>query len=1018
MTYQVRITDSDGSNPIVLEQADDISYAKAASSSDESISFSIPTADGKTSLIDYTKLWEFWDVAANKRLNRGPIHTIDTSDPTTVQVDGPGRSQFLEDDVKENLLTFNMPLAYLVDTLRFENIATEPGTNTYTWDGKDTTYDIFYPSGVVIDQELYAQYHGLSKSTSINAVDGDNGDFAVGTNKPYTTYHSSTSYWSGVDVADSLIIDLGDVFTISKNYIEFPGWGGIERLQNRSYDFEFAYTDYNGSIEALDPNDWNTIYETTLAAQTGPYTFFYMPSANLTTYDSLGGKYGTVEVLSETPIQARYFRIAILDTHAWYNGLFNDEAPVDKYGHQCDPASTDDDSGSPTGTAYPVMRDKKISDRTLEPQNDCHASVLEFGAYVELIERNSISGLVNQRIKSDNKGIKYRWSPADSFTIDTGTYRKFEPGGFFTEAQIVYSGASTSYTKFFDADCATCYNTFKFGVMDQRNSLIYRSTTTADTVTIECPSYTSVILMKGSSDAVITDINGWQAKQDALSWGGLYSFIDATDDEGVASLIFRGRSFKWWATVPAGATPGDVTINLRSKDEVTGLWNSYTELEANFILPVDISSELIYEIPYGSPLLEDSTTYEIRINWNAGYVSIDSFGGWWEGSTIEENEDSERVFVGIPAETKQIYDARFSNGTISKTNAHEGRWGFDFIGDKFQIFSAKGENYGIISLLIFNQTGVVQYDPVDTKKVWILEGDVIDGSYSVDLDVASKENEIPQALIFDSDNFTYKFGEAGDTMDSLPWGRYFVALLNHKYWDTYFINPTVEDPDQLPQRCRTCSTPPAGTREIGKYTYFDGFTAHNQAGISAQWQMQTNLAILKSLAETLEFEWDIGEEGLTTAPRIGIDTDIILKEGIQTVISTSIVEDASNVSTMLLSSGSDIDGLPLSTITEDRRNRQIMGRTIKRIKDFRSIADYFTLIGVSRGELKRRREPEERYSITHVGYQYGLNPGDTFIVKKNTKAAQRVRINQLVITQSKDNGITYNLECIKWPQVV
>jgi hypothetical protein len=116
---------------------------------------------------------------------------------------------------------------------------------------------------------------------------------------------------------------------------------------------------------------------------------------------------------------------------------------------------------------------------------------------------------------------------------------------------------------------------------------------------------------------------------------------------------------------------------------------------------------------------------------------------------------------------------------------------------------------------------------------------------------------------------------------------------------------------------------------------------------------------------------------------------------------------------MLFSNGADIDGLPLSTITEDRKNRQTLGRTIMRKEDFRNLADYTQLIGLSRTELRKRRYPEKRITVTHIADNLSLDKGDSFILYTKKMGSLRVRIIRKEITESR--GREYTLECIRWP---
>lgn len=1018
MTYQVRVTDPDGTNSIILDKADNINYHKVINSPSEGISFDIPTADGKTQYVTKTKYWELWDTASNERVNRGPIHGIsDASDPVT-KVSGPGRSQLLLDHYQTQLTTFYYPIPRLIDDLRYENVAAGPSTKTFVWDGDTGTQEIWFPNTVTVDSDQYMQYYGLSKQTKDNAIDDNDGYILPGMEKPSNTYYTTNSYWSGTDVVDSLIIDLGASFTISKVSLLFPWWGGIQRLNNRGYTFQLDYCASGDDVNDIDPLDWNLLYENTegtTVTDPGNRWMFYMGADPGQT--SIERSVYNPVFLDIGDINARYFRVVITGTKAWFGSVYDGDAPIDRWGHQCDPESTDDDSAPTTSAAYPKMKNKKISDRVLEPQNDCYAGIVEFGAYTTLLERNEISGLVKQRIKNDNKQITYFHTADPDETITVGNFRKFEPGGFFKKVTIDYSGASASYTRFFDNDCDNCYPTFAFGVADDFNSLIYRTTDTSGTPTISTPRFARNLTMRGSPTAVVTEVDAWPSKADPLSWGGNYTFNTVTGDTAV--INFRGGSFTWWATIPDGQPGAEVDIEIREKDDDTGNWSTWTLLDT-ITLPSNIVSEVVYDIPYNTTLNE-GTSYEIRLtNMDGNYMSVDSFGGWWEGSMTDFNEDNERFSLQFPNDWKQIYDSRFTNGSMYKTNKALNGFSGSFQGDRLQVYSAKGRYHGSLTIIMeyHSLTAPSEYDPTDTHRIFIPGGDVVDGSYTVDLNTGSKGHEVPGVLIFDSDTLTgWKFGEAGDEMDALPWGRYSFAI-KAPHTGTYMADLTQEDSDQFVARCNDCNPESDGTEEINRFIYIDGISTHERASLTSNWKIEKHLDIIASVGEALELEWDIGELGLTVRPRIGIDTDIILMEGVDTVISSEIVEDGSKMATQLISSGADIEGLPLFAIVENRKNRELMGRTVQQVQDYRSVADYFTLIGVTRAELVRRREPEYRVNVTHIGYKYGLNPGDSFMTKKKTKSPMRVRINTLTMTQSKNSGIQYSLECIKWPPIV
>lgn len=1000
--YQIRITDPDGSNPIILENANNISYNKAFNAKNEGISFELPASHYKSALVTESSLWEFWDTSANERLNRGPIHNIDNADGV-LKISGPGRSQFLADRIKEQLTVFYAPTDKTMDTLRYENVAINPSTKTYVWDGDAATKSVFFPSSMSIDTDKYMQFHGLSKQTKDNAIDNEEGYILPGVERPSNTpYVTTISYWSGTDKKDSWVIDLGDATSVQYVTIKFPWWGGNRRINDRQYDFKLYYSSYEGPFSGIQESDWHLVFTSTdyprIITRVDPYIIYFTSGSNV-----LPNKFYTGSSIPAT----QFFRILITDTHAIAANPFVLGSSTEYYDWECDPNTTIRVDTNDNGVTEPgIMVGKKINDRTLEPPNDCHASIVEFGAWQEIVPLNEITPLIKQRIKGDSKQIDYFHTADASETITTGNYRRYEPGTFFKRASVSYSGASASYTKFFDNDCTNCYAAFNFGAMDDFNSLVYHSTSSSGTPTVRIPRFARSLTMKGATNAVVNDIDAWLGVVDPLSWGGQYVYSSTTNDTAI--LHFRGQSLIWWATIPATETGATVELQLRSKNESTGNWSAYSTLEAGLVLPNDITSEVVYEITLESGMLAADTTYEFKIkNLDGNYASVDSFGGWWVGSAVDYNDDTDKVEINNPSDWKQIYDSRFSNGTMQKCNQKGNHFTFNMIGDRMQLYSAKGRNHGQISLVMSYANG----------RVMIPGGDTQNGSYTIDLDTGKKGNEIPGVLIFDTRDFSgWKLGPGGTPMDTLPWGLYSLRVELH-FTETYLTDFFAEDSDQFVSRCSDCGTT-TGTDEMNKFIYVDGFGLHEIARLSGTWKLQSNLDILASITEALELEWDIGEQGLTVLPRIGEDTDVILLEGANTVISTDIVRDISKMATMLYSSGADIDGLPLFSIVEDRKNKIALGRTVQQIQDYRDIADYFTLVGVSRAELRRRAEPEFRINVTHIGYQYGLNPGDSFIIKKKTQDALRARINSVIINQSKSNGITYQLECEKWPPII
>jgi hypothetical protein len=234
-----------------------------------------------------------------------------------------------------------------------------------------------------------------------------------------------------------------------------------------------------------------------------------------------------------------------------------------------------------------------------------------------------------------------------------------------------------------------------------------------------------------------------------------------------------------------------------------------------------------------------------------------------------------------------------------------------------------------------------------------------------------RTNEIPQYVIFDTADYF---------ADGLPWGSYTIGIYKPK------------DSDPI---------------------YLDGINAHMSTGISAKFINTSYLDILKSTAAALRLEWDITEKGLKVVPRLGTDTDIIMAEGRGTTIKIDETQDISKVATMLIATGADIEGLPLFTIVEDKESKELFGRTIQRTyDDYRNVADYFTLVGASRTELRQRREPARRITVITTDIQ-GLIPGDTFIVK-TSELEKRVRAITINRTQSSSNGTEYSVECAVW----
>lgn len=989
---QIRITDADGSNPIVLENAKNRSTGKAVNSSDEGIAFDIAKNDSKAQVINpdaggYTKFWEVWETSTNTRLNRGPITQI-TEQGTDWKVQGGGRSSLLNDYIKTKK-TFYASIRAIVDELRYENIAIQPRTSTLVHDGKDVAAN----TTVFGNSTINEKYLSLSKLTKDNVIDDQDGLIKPGAIEPPNTYYTTDSYWSGMSKQDSVIVDLGGVFPITKVRVGFPWWGGVRRLNNRFFDTDIAYADDTEAtittVQGKDFGPFHTVYENDFIGTQPRHPidiyFGYLASGT-------GATTPTVYQLTDIPgpVDLRYIRVKINDVFARYPNENTDD-PTDtevSWAFNCDPnyiqGSEPDVSSNPGD-----MVGKVISDRILEPANDCWASVVEVGAFKEFMPEDEIKQLAVQRIDNNNLAIEYSHTPEASETITTDNgMRKFEPGGFFRRFTVNYSGASSSYNKFFPDDCSNCYPTaFNFGIMDHNQNLVYRTTNSSGTPTRTAAIFTSYILMKGSSDATVTAVDTWPAKSDPLSWGSSYSYSTISGD--TATVTFRGESFKWYATIPEDETGAVVDIEIRSKTGTT--WGAWSTLENNYQLPNNINSSIVYEITYESHVLNPETSYQIRItNVDGGYASIDSFEGYWSGAFNTYNEDSSRIFVNGPSNVTQIYDKRFSNGSMFKWNKVRTRASFEFEGDRVMLISAKGRNHGKLRVGFQRQGEAMDY-------------------YTIDLDTGVRGNESTQNIIWDS---------ADHYPTGIRWGVHTIfAGLEKGYTELHTTTVGELESSNFVYRCKDCETDDTETVEINKFVYLDGIAAFERVGLSVSFENETHLDILKAVAEITQTEWEITEDGIRLEPRIGVDTDETLREGQNTLVDWGIVNDIQDVATILVTSGADIDGLPLFTITEDKQNTREIGRTVMRKEDFRNVADYFGLIGLSRTALKKRRFPEKRISVTHVAHNLDLNEGDSFILWTKKMGSLRVRIVKKTISENQQ-GRQYDLECIRWPLTV
>lgn len=1098
MALQVRITNPDGSNPVILDQAFDKSVSTVLSSADEGGSFSIARNAPKADIVNpyedgYTKFWEMWDTETNERLNYGPISSIDDSIDAVWKVKGTGRSTFLSDFIKD-VKTFYAPVDVIIDNLRFENLALQPQTSTVirsaTTNGDEDT--------VFGTTTINERYYSLSKSTKDNAIDSY-AELKPGEIEPPNTSYTVDNFWTGMSKNDSIIIDLGDVYPVSKISLLFPWWGGHHtRHVSRTYDFTLAYADdVETPITALGNRDFGPFHEiydsgTNNQLITDRPIYFYLGS----TLENTGYEYPVRYIaLGESgPINMRYIRVWIYNVHGWYGSSYDLSGPTDGWDYQCDVAYDGTTPGLPT----PPLG-QEINDRKLEPGNDCNASLVEIGVYKEIIPRGEVSNLVLQRIDSTSPQISYTMlpPPGDLITTTPLGYKKIETGGTFSDVILTWANANTDYNRFFDDDCLNCYqDAFKFAILDQNNSLIYGSTASSGSVSGRIGGLNnSVFLIKGSSDVDIQQINGWLAETDPFSYGASYAYNEYADSTAI--IKFRGQSFRWYATIPEGKTGANVIINLESAGLDDEEWGTPIQI-ASFQLPTNVRGEVVYEITYESGILLPDTRYRLSIiNVDGGYCSVDSFEGYWAASMVQYNEDSNRLKVEKPESIKQFYDGRFTGGSIYGWNAQNGVT-FDFHGDRVVILSYLGYNHAKLRITIRNMDNGLMFDLSGADNVFIPTGDPSIGYKLFDLkgtDVVIppadvRGIEIPQYVIFDSDDWF--FGVLPDN-PLLPWAHYLVGVY---HLDVDAESTYDNDPLNFQTRCKYCTdsptigaSPPTGqsytvvtgdtlwgiaqrfygagnkypiiyyanesviisTAQAHGFTsnyahwifpgevlwipgvpaaqpppvpadtrmwaFVDGVILHEDVGISVSFENETHLDIASSITEVTQTEYQVQESGLVTSPRIGQDTYEILREGQNTLVQYSIVNDIQHVASILFSSGADIDGLPLFTISQDKRNTETLGRTVMRKFDSRGLASYLQLIGLSRTELKKRRIPERRVTISHTAPRLDLEVGDSFILYTKKSDAMRLRIIRKEISES-NNGRAYDLECITWPQII
>lgn len=316
---QIRVTNADGSNPIILDKADDKELNLALGSADEGVTFSLPKTDPKAIYINpdlpenYQRLWEMWDTETGKRLHHGPISSIqDSSGKYTVQ--GKGLSQFLM-DMKKTTRTFYTSIGEVIDSLRYDNLAAQPKTSTIVSSPTHLNSEVF---GDITVNEKYYALSKFSKDYTIDDFDGvsySTGDVEP-SNKPYTT----DQFWAGMSKNDSIIIDLGEVAPINKLELSFPWWGGITKKYDRSFKFEVAYAqEGTTNVQGRPFGEFTTI----LSSET-PYITEPGKPLNIYTGD-VENTFNTLPIFAVSGlanIEARYLRILITDVSAWYMGNY------------------------------------------------------------------------------------------------------------------------------------------------------------------------------------------------------------------------------------------------------------------------------------------------------------------------------------------------------------------------------------------------------------------------------------------------------------------------------------------------------------------------------------------------------------------------------------------------------------------------------------------------------------------------------------------------------------------------
>lgn len=939
MPLQIRLSVPDFSSgvaftdSIILDQADNIILSKSVNSSDEGISFTLPLNDPKMQYVDYLRWWEAWDTVTNQRVNYGPIYNIAYSSGDKKTITGPGRSALLAEQFK-TVQTFYYEISMFLDDLLFENMINSPRATT------------------LINTAQNNAYYGLSKRTKDNAIDEQNGYIAPGRDTPYQGTIKTNSFWAGTGKADWLTIDLGDSYKISKLRLHFPWWSGVTINNSATYDYSIKTSNDNQSFitryTSPSPNKHGN------DPTRGGQAMYFDGSGFEVEQINVGGG----------PITARYWKIDITNTHMWTGNYQPGDAAVDNWNYFCGAVDSYQNPGGGTTYADSPVDGPPPTDE-IDYGNDCYASVVEFGALRKILDRKKISSKSYKQIDGSNWQIKFYHVPEASEMITTGTAttRKFEPGGYFRNIKVSWSGATSTFT-----------------IKDEFNNTVYTNGNVSGTnISVKLPAYCRVLQLEGSQTSQITYVDAWKDRTDAFSYGGSYSYSDIVNDYAI--IHFKGWSFKWYSTVPSGRTAGQVKIELRSNNG-NGDWSGWSTLENSYTLPTDIAGDLVYEIP-DDGTLDGNNIYEIRItNLNGGFVSIDTIAGYWEGSFTMYNEDDPRFAYRYPNKIDQRYGSAFFGGSAYKwTGKMSPAQSLRFTGDRFVIMSRKSSDSGKMTIGLIKQDYTTEYG--EAGAIQPIPGGRTDGMIEFTLTSSTTTN---QAVIFDSADYTNWIvdGDTGNPRDTLPWDAYILFVWSESPTNTLYI---------------------------------DGIGVHELSGISAKFVETSHLEILKSTTEVLQLEWDIDEQGLTVDSRIGVDTDEILKEGTNTTIRIEEVQDTEYAATELVVTGADIDGLPLTGRVEDKVNRQLFGRTIKRAYDLRNVGDYFSLIGAARVELRRRRNPQKRVTISHTGERFNISVGDSFMIKTR-EAEYRVRANTIRRIQNSSSGTTYELECGTWPQII